>query len=191
MGKRASKHLVEQTDIHALLIEHARSGRIVVRLKGGDPFVFGRGAEEVAALVGAGVPWELVPGVSSAWAAPGAVGIPVTHRALSGAVTLVTGHDAATGRHPVSWHGLAGTDHTLVIFMGIGRLAEICQRLTEAGRPASTPVAVIQEATTPRQRHAVGTLADIADRVLERGIVAPATVIVGRVVTLANPEEAC
>ncbi len=185
VGKRAGRHKARQERIAALLVDHARRGRVVVRLKGGDPLVFGRGAEEMAALRGAGIPYELVPGVTSAVAAPACAGIPVTHRELSGAVTFVTGHDAATGRGPVAWNDLAASDHTLVVLMGLGRLEAIAARLLAAGRPADTPAAVISRAATVHQRVVTGTLATIAREARASGVEPPATVVVGRVAALA------
>ena len=182
VGKRRGKKLAEQEQIHDILARHARAGRRVVRLKGGDPFLFGRGGEEMIALHALGVPCEVVPGITSGFAAPAAAGIPVTHRRVSGGVTIITGHDATDAPdRGASWHHLACTDHTLVILMGLARIGEICDRLEREGRPADTPVAVIQEGTTPRQREVRGTLSDIAARVSEAGIVAPATIVVGPV----------
>ncbi len=182
VGKRRGKKLAEQEEIHDVLARHARAGKRVVRLKGGDPFVFGRGGEERGALRDRGVPCEVVPGVTSGFAAAAAAGIPVTHRGVSGAVTIITGHDAADSPdRDVSWHHLARTDHTLVVLMGLARLPEIARRLVGEGRDPATPVAVVQEGTTPRQREVRGTLADIAERVAEAGVEAPAAVIVGPV----------
>ena len=179
VGKRSGHHLARQGGIAAMLIAHARDGRRVVRLKGGDPGVFGRGGEEMQALRQAGVCYELVPGVSSALAASGLSGIPLTHRRLSGAVTILTGHSAATlDRSGISWEALAAIDHTLVVLMGLGRLPIIAARLQEAGRPPDTPVAVVQSASTAGQRTVRGTLSSIADACAASGIAAPATVIV-------------
>ena len=133
------------------MAERADAGELVVRLKGGDPFVFGRGAEEAAALLDAGVDFTVTPGVSSALAGPAAAGIPVTHRETSRSITIVTGHEAE-GTDPVRWARLATGADTLVILMGSGRLARICAALVAAGRPSQTPAAVVAEATTPRQR---------------------------------------
>lgn len=184
VGKRAGKHKAEQAAIGQQLIDHARSGKRVVRLKGGDPLVFGRGAEEMLQLREAGVPYEVVPGVSIAAAGPAMAGIPVTHRELAGAFMVVTGHDAATGRRPVSWHALAGTDHTLVVLMGLKRLGDIAARLIAAGRDPSTPVAVVQHASLPTQEVVLGTLEDISERVEAAGLSAPAITVVGPVAAL-------
>jgi len=187
VGKRRGKHLAEQEEINALLVRLATEGRRVVRLKGGDPLMFGRGGEEMQALKVAGLVYEVVPGVSAAIAGPAMAGIPVTHRDHAAAVTIVTGHECEElARDPLRWRAMAESGHTLVILMGLTHLASIAARLVEAGRPAGTPAAVVQEATTPRERCVVGTLADIADRVRDAGIVAPAVVVVGNVVSLAK-----
>jgi uroporphyrinogen III methyltransferase / synthase len=148
---------MSQEVVEALLVEHGRTGACVVRLKGGDPFIFGRGGEEALALVAAGIPFEVVPGVSSAIAAPAYAGIPVTHRGLAASVTIVTGHEAP-GKPPraahVDWDRLATATDTLVILMGVGHLAEIALRLQAAGRPAATPAAIVEQGTTSHQRPA-------------------------------------
>lgn len=187
VGKRRGKHLAEQEEINQLLVRLAREGRQVVRLKGGDPLLFGRGGEEMQALKEAGVAYVVVPGVSAAIAGPAMAGIPVTHRDHAAAVTIVTGHECEElARDPLRWRAMAESGHTLVILMGLTHLASISERLVAAGRPAETPVAVVQEATTPRERSVVGRLADIAERVAHAGIVAPAVVVVGNVASLAK-----
>jgi uroporphyrin-III C-methyltransferase len=187
VGKRRGKHLAEQEEINRLLVDLARAGRQVVRLKGGDPLLFGRGGEEMQALKAAGVAYVVVPGVSAAIAGPAMAGIPVTHRDHAAAVTIVTGHECEElARDPLRWRAMAESGHTLVILMGLTHLASIADRLVAGGRPAGTPVAVVQEATTPRERSVVGTLADIAERVAHAGIVAPAVVVVGNVASLAR-----
>jgi uroporphyrin-III C-methyltransferase len=168
-----------QSTINALLIARARQGKTVVRLKGGDPFVFGRGAEECQALATAGIPFEVIPGVSSATAVPAYAGIPVTHRAYASAFAVVTGHTA--GLHAIDWQPLAGID-TLIVLMGLGHLAEIAQQLMMHGRAPDTPVAVVQAGTTCAQTVVQGTLRDIARRA--RGMQPPATIIIGYVVNL-------
>jgi uroporphyrin-III C-methyltransferase len=168
-----------QDDINALLIAHARAGRTVVRLKGGDPFVFGRGGEEALALAAAGLPFEIVPGVSSALAAPAYAGIAVTHRGLAQSFTVVTGH-TADGDDP-RWDDLPRSG-TLVLLMGVRHLPAITARLIAAGRPPATPAAVIHWGTTTQQVVVDGTLADIAERA--RGVPPPATVVIGEVVAL-------
>lgn len=187
VGKRRGRHLAEQEEIHRLLIELYRQGRRVVRLKGGDPLLFGRGAEEMEALRQAGVPYELVPGVSSAIAGPGLAGIPVTHRELSASLTIVTGHECAEpSRDPLRWRALAEVGHTLVILMGLSHLERICAQLIEGGRSPDTPAAAVQEAGTPRQRVVVGCLGDLPARVRDAGLRAPAVVVVGAVAALAE-----
>lgn len=169
-----------QADINELLVRHGRSGRRVVRLKGGDPFVFGRGGEEAEALRRAGVEVEVVPGVSSAFAAPAAAGIPVTHRNVSTSVTVVTGHAGDPAQAGVDWDALGRLDGTLVVLMGMGARATITERLLAAGRPASTPVAVVHWGTTDRQRVVRTDLAHLADVDLP----APAAIVVGAVAGL-------
>jgi uroporphyrin-III C-methyltransferase len=179
VGKMPHDHPYPQSTINALLIARARQGKTVVRLKGGDPFVFGRGAEECQALAAAGIPFEVVPGVSSATAVPAYAGIPVTHRAYASAFAVVTGHTA--GLHAIDWQPLASID-TLIVLMGLGHLAEITQRLMMHGRAPDTPVAVVQAGTTCAQTVVQGTLRDIARRA--RGMQPPATIIIGHVVNL-------
>ena len=171
---------LEQDDINALLVERARRGLTVVRLKGGDPFVFGRGAEECEALHVAGVPFHVVPGVTSAIAAPAAAGIPVTHRRLASAFAVVTGHEC-DGVSNLDWEALARVP-TLVVLMGLSALPEITARLLAHGAHADTPAAAIANGTLPSQRTVVGTLATLAARVREEGLEPPATVVVGEVV---------
>jgi uroporphyrin-III C-methyltransferase len=163
----------------------ARQGLRVVRLKGGDPYLFGRGAEEAAALLELGIGFEVVPGVSSAFAAPGAAGIPLTHRELARSVTILTGH-AGADAEPARWRALATGADTLVVMMGGRRLAEITRALVEAGRPASTPAAVVVAATLLEQRHLVRTLGTIAEDARHHGLGTPAVMVVGEVVRLAE-----
>lgn len=180
-GKRPGKPHIGQQTIHALLIEHARAGRRVVRLKGGDPFVFGRGGEEAEALRAAGIPFEVIPGVTSAIAVPASAGIPLTHRACAASFGVITG--CRKNDIPIEdchdWEALARLD-TLVILMGMRRLPQIAAQLIAAGRAPSTPAAVIQWGTTPRQRIVSGSLADIAERA--RQLTSPGTIVVGEVV---------
>ena len=176
VGKRRGRHSMAQEDINALLIAKAREGKEVVRLKGGDPFVFGRGGEEALALQAAGIAWEYVPGVTSAVAAPGAAGIPVTHRGVSRSFCVVTARtaDSADGL-PENLEELAHLPGTLVFLMGLSRLEEIARGLTGAGLPPDTPVAVIGGKNAPRTIR--GTLGDIAERAREAA--APAVIVVG------------
>jgi uroporphyrin-III C-methyltransferase len=189
VGKHGDNPLhpsVSQGTINALLIAKAKAGKQVVRLKGGDPFVFGRGGEEALELVRAGIPFEVVPGVSSAVAAPAYAGIPVTHRHLSASVAIVAGHeDPLKGPSSHDWEALAKVD-TLVVLMGMGRLEAITNTLLSCGRPPHTPAAVVRWGTTTEQRTVTGTLTTIAAEVRRAGLRAPATLIVGEVVRLRD-----
>lgn len=185
-GKRAGLPCCSQDFINDLLIDRAQSGMLVVRLKGGDPFLFGRGGEEAEALSVAGIPWEVVPGVSSALAVPAAAGIPLTHRRLASSVAIVTAHEhpgKSVSRH--RWEHLAKGADTLVFLMGFSTLEETAARLIEYGRASDTPAAVIQWGTYSHQRVATGTLGDIARRVREADLGPPAVLVVGDVVTMA------
>jgi uroporphyrin-III C-methyltransferase len=182
VGKAAGFSAVSQSGIEQILVERGRAGRRVVRLKGGDPFVFGRGAEEIEALSRAGVPWEIVPGVTSAVAAPAAAGIPVTHRGHASHVTIVTGHEDPSKDEPaVDWTWLARGSGTLVILMGLELLEEHCRRLMAEGLNPDTPAAVVASGTLPEQTTVVSTLADLADEVRHAGVRSPAAVVVGAV----------
>jgi uroporphyrin-III C-methyltransferase len=182
VGKEGGGESVAQEEINALLISQARLGRTVVRLKGGDPFVFGRGAEEALALEAAGIPYEVVPGVSSGVAAPAAAAIPVTHRGVSGSVTFATGHRA--GKAP-DWAHLAGAE-TLVLFMAGGRLEEATLALIAAGRSPNTPAAIVEAGTWEHQRVIEAPLASIAARAREAAVGSPALLVVGEVVSLRS-----
>ena len=185
VGKRGGTHEMPQTQIEELMIARARDGNVVVRLKGGDPFVFGRGGEEAQALHAAGIPFEIVPGISSAIAAPAYAGIPVTHREINPVLTIATGHEDPTKlQSTIDWSKLADPHRTLVLLMAIGNLANICTRLIEHGLPADTPVAVIADGTRPTQRTVTGTLETIAGEVQRAGLAAPAIVVIGEVVAL-------
>ena len=179
VGKAPGEHSAAQEEINALLVQHARRGRTVVRLKGGDPFVFGRGSEEALACAEAGIPCEVVPGVTSAISVPELAGIPVTHRELAGGFAVVTGHCAEGDRQ--DWSALARVE-TLVILMGLSRLPEISASLLFHGRGADTPVAVIAQGSLPGERTVVSTLGEIAGEVKRAGLRAPATIVVGEVV---------
>ena len=178
VGKSPGQHALPQDRINDLLVELALAGRAVVRLKGGDPYVLGRGGEERLACQAHGIRVEVVPGVSSAVAVPAAAGIPVTHRGVARGFTVVTGHDELPAVPP-------GTDHTVVLLMGVGRLARSAATLTDAGRPATCPVAVIERGFSPDQRVTFGTLGDIANRAASLGVGNPAVVVVGDVVRLS------
>lgn len=178
VGKRRGRHSMAQEDINALLIAKAREGKTVVRLKGGDPFVFGRGGEEALALQAAGIQWEYVPGVTSAVAVPGAAGIPVTHRGVSRSVHVVTAHTAdSPDGLPSGLEELARLEGTLVFLMGLSRLEEIARRLMAAGLSPETPAAVVSGKNAPRAVR--GTLGDLAERVREAGLEAPAVIVAG------------
>src|SRR5579859_1731211 len=179
VGKQPERHRRGQTEINALLIARARAGLSVVRLKGGDPFVFGRGGEECQALAEAGIPFEVVPGVISAIAVPAYAGIPVTQRGVSASFTVLTGHTAQDD--VFDWDAVPRAG-TLVLLMGARHLAEIARGLIEHGRPADTPAAVLQQGTTPAQRVVVGTLGGIAERA--SGVESPAITVIGEVVAL-------
>jgi uroporphyrin-III C-methyltransferase len=185
VGKQPGRCSLRQEEINALLVEHARLGRTVVRLKGGDPFVFGRGGEEALALVEAGIAFEVVPGISSAIAVPAYAGIPVTHRNRSGALTIVTGHETPEHDAPlVDWEALARLDGTLVILMGVATLPAIRQKLMQAGMDPATPAAVIEQGTIAHQRTVRAPLAEIVERVTAADLRSPAVVVIGRVVDL-------
>jgi uroporphyrinogen III methyltransferase/synthase len=173
-----------QQEICSLLVAKCLPGKIVVRLKGGDPMIFGRCGEELAALRSAGIPFRIVPGVTAALAAAAGAGIPLTDRRLASSVAFITGQeDPAKEQSTLDWVALAKL-HTLVFYMGVSRLEEIARQLCQAGRPADTPVAVVQDASLPRQRTITGTLADIAQRAQEAGIQPPALTIVGQVAAM-------
>ena len=182
VGKLPGCHKVPQSLIEELLVEYARRGLAVVRLKGGDPFVFGRGGEEALALAAAGVPFEVVPGVSSAVAAPAYAGIPITHRGLAQHVTFVTGHPG-TENAPVDWASMP-RGGTLVILMGLKAWPEIARDLRAAGWPEATPAAAVQHGTTATQRVARATLGTLADRLV--GFETPTLLVVGEVARLGD-----
>ncbi|MCK9377551.1 MAG: uroporphyrinogen-III C-methyltransferase [Syntrophobacterales bacterium] len=187
VGKKAGDHAVPQEGINDLLVARAKAGLTVVRLKGGDPFVFGRGGEEAEDLAAAGIPFEIIPGVTSAVAVPAYAGIPVTHRRYTTLVTFITGHeDPAKETSTIPWAALGQNPGTLVFLMGVKNLADNCRRLVEAGRAPETPAAVIEKGTTVSQRTVAGTLATIAARAQAAGIKPPAVLVVGGVVELAD-----
>jgi uroporphyrinogen III methyltransferase / synthase len=187
VGKEGGGDSVPQDRTQALLVERAREGRQVVRLKGGDPFVFGRGGEEALALREAGIDFEVVPGVTAGVAAPAYAGIPVTHRGVSTAVALVTGHeDPSKGGSELDWQALAAFPGTLVFYMGVRALEEIARSLIEAGRAAEQPVAIVERGTLSDQRTVTGTLATIAARARQENVKAPAITVVGEVAGLSD-----
>ncbi len=183
VGKAASHHTLEQEAINELLLKKVRDGKSVVRLKGGDPFVLGRGGEEAEVLAANGIPFEVVPGVSSAVAVPAYAGIPVTHRHCASSFTVVTGHKATGKGGPgISWDKLATGTDTLVILMGMGNLENLIEQLIKNNKSPSTPVAVITQGTTSNQRCVTGTLQDIIERVKAENLQPPSVVVVGEVV---------
>jgi uroporphyrinogen III methyltransferase / synthase len=185
VGKKGGGRQVPQEDTHELLLEHARAGRTVVRLKGGDPFVFGRGGEEALVCLEAGIPLEVVPGITAGVAAPAYAGIPVTHRELASGVAFVTGHeDASKPESVLDWPALAAFPGTLVFYMGVRALPRIAEQLVAGGRTADEPVAVVERGTLPGQRTLVATLGDVAERAAAEGIQAPAITLVGPVAGL-------
>ena len=184
VGKKPGKHCADQREIEALLIKRACQGRMVVRLKGGDPFVFGRGGEEALALHAAGIPFEIVPGISSAIAAPAYAGIPVTHRSLASSFAVVTGHKASGDE--VKWGDLARSVDTLVILMGLQNLGLIMRRLLADGCPHDRAVALIEAGTQLHQKIATGTVDTIAAIGRRENFCSPTLIVVGKVVKLAR-----
>jgi uroporphyrin-III C-methyltransferase len=183
VGKESDHHTLPQDQINALMVDQARRGKGVVRLKGGDPFVFGRGAEELLYLVARGIPWEVVPGVTSATAVPAYAGIPITHRESSSVVSIIAGHENINKRSSqVRYDLIAPGDSTLVILMGMSNLKQITEELVRHGRPGRTPACVITRGTYPEQRVVTGTLADIAEKKDREGLKPPGIVLVGEVV---------
>ncbi len=184
-GKRRGRHSKLQSETTQLLIEKAQTHAIVVRLKGGDPFVFGRGGEEMADLIQAGIAVEVVPGITSGIAASAYAGIPVTHRGYSSSVTFVTGHEVVGKYRPqVNWQAMAEASETIVIYMGVHNLDKIIYQLQEGGLEATTPIALVRWGTTPEQQELVGTLATILELVETNQFAAPAIAIIGQVVNL-------
>ena len=184
-GKRSKDHAIPQDELNALLVTKAREGKTVVRLKGGDPYIFGRGGEEAAELAAAKIPFEVVPGISSIVAAPNYAGIPITHRDHCSSFTVITGHEDPTKDETViDWSQVAKIPGTKIILMGVSRIREIAGQLVANGLPPATPVAMVRWGTTGRQKSIEGTLATIADVVEKSGFTAPAVTIVGDVVKL-------
>ncbi|TKI08060.1 uroporphyrinogen-III C-methyltransferase [Martelella alba] len=184
VGKRADHHPIPQERINAILIEQAGLGRRVVRLKGGDPFVFGRGGEEAEALIRAGIACEVVPGITSAIGGLARAGIPVTHRDYASSFHVITGH-LRDGNDPHDWRLLAQLEGTLIILMGMSRLADICRQLISHGRDADTPAAVVMNASRPDQRMVLATLDTLPERSARAGLGAPALIVIGAVASLS------
>ncbi|HEY9837860.1 MAG TPA: uroporphyrinogen-III C-methyltransferase [Vampirovibrionales bacterium] len=184
-GKRRGRHSLKQDETTQILIEQAQIHAVVVRLKGGDPFVFGRGGEEMEDLIAAGVAVEVVPGVTSGIAAPAYAGIPLTHRGYSSSVTFVTGHETVGKYRPqVNWQAIAQGSETIAVYMGVHNLPYITRELLNAGLSADTPIALIRWGTRPDQEELIGTLETIVQRVEESGFEAPAIAVIGQVVNL-------
>src|SRR5580693_5328502 len=184
-GKRSKDHAIPQDELNDLLVAKAREGKTVVRLKGGDPYIFGRGGEEAAKLAAAKIPFEVVPGVSSVVAGPNYAGIPLTHRDYSSSFTVITGHeDPEKQGAGVDWAQIAKISGTKVILMGVERIRELSDNLVKNGMPAETPVAMVHWGTTGRQQSIEGTLATIADVVEKTSFTAPAVTVIGDVVKL-------
>jgi len=191
-GKRRGRHSMVQESTTQLLIDKARSHAVVVRLKGGDPFVFGRGGEEMEDLINAGIPVEVVPGITSGIAAPAYAGIPLTHRAYSSSVTFVTGHEMTGKYRPVvNWRAIAQGSETIVIYMGVHNLTYIVSELQAGGLPEHTPVALVRWGTRPEQEELVGTLGTIVDQVQQVGFEAPAIAIIGSIVAMHDILAEC
>lgn len=185
VGKQPGRHPVPQEAINGLLIRHAKAGRRVVRLKGGDPFLFGRGGEEVMALRAAGVPFEIVPGITAAQGCAASIGVPLTHRGLASGVRLVAGHARAGATLDLDWTGLADARTTLVVYMGLANAAEIAMRLLSAGRHPATPVLAVSRATFADARTMRCSLASLAEAAAMACLKSPTVFIIGEVVNLA------
>jgi uroporphyrin-III C-methyltransferase len=189
-GKYGGKHVMEQDEIEALMLERAQRGMNVVRLKGGDPFLFGRGGEELETVRGAGIPVEMVPGVSSALSVPASVGIPLTHRKYASQVTIITGNEDPTKPGAaLDWALLAKSRGTIVILMGVANLSKITDALIQNGKAPETPVAIIERGMRKDRRVTTGSLAGISDAAQKNHVKPPAVIIIGDVVTLYNPDN--
>ena len=186
VGKKGGHYTFPQDKINELLVNRAAQGKQVVRLKGGDPFLLGRGGEEALYAARHGIPCEVVPGVSSAWAVPAAAGIPLTQRGLSSSVTILSGHQASGSEADVDWAAIVAGSDTLVILMPLGNLRHIVAQLVLHGKPLDTPAAMIQSATLGNQAEAMGSLRNIVAETLRVGIESPALLVVGEVVNLAS-----
>ena len=186
VGKRASHHIMRQENINQVLLEEAQKGLQVVRLKGGDPFLFGRGGEELELLEENGIPYEVVPGVTSSIAVPAYNGIPVTHRDFCSSVHIITGHKRAGKEYDIDFHALVDTKGTLVFLMGVSALPDICAGLMDAGMEKDMPAAILQKGTTAGQKRIVATVSTLEEEVKRQGIETPAIIVVGKVCTLAE-----
>ena len=186
VGKRASHHTMPQEQINQVLVEEAKKGHRVVRLKGGDPFLFGRGGEELELLVKEGIPYEVVPGVTSPIAVPAYNGIPVTHRDFTSSVHIITGHKKQGAAYDIDFDALVRTKGTLVFLMGVSALSDICQSLLQAGMDQDMPAAILQKGTTAGQKRIVATVSTLEEEVKKQGIETPAIIVVGKVCALAK-----
>lgn len=186
VGKAVGHHSMPQDEINELLVNLVRRGRRVVRLKGGDPFIFGRGSEEALFLRRHGFDFEVVPGITAAAACSAYAGVPLTHRGMSRGVRLVTGHFRDDEPVDLDWRALADPEATLVVYMGLANLKRICGELSTVGMAIDTPAVAVQDGTTPQQRRVFGTLGDLPERVHEAGLAAPLLIIIGHTVALAN-----
>lgn len=185
VGKKPCSHHHQQNHINKVLIKEARNGKTVVRLKGGDPFLFGRGGEEALMLRRAGIEFEIIPGISSALAVPTYAGIPLTHRGYSSSLTIITGHEDPTkSRNFINWGKIGNITGTIVVLMGINRLKKIVKYLLNAGKNSKTPIAIIEHGTTIHQREIIGTIGDIIKRAGEHDVRTPAIIVIGDVVKL-------
>lgn len=189
VGKRSSHHTMPQWKMNELILEEAQKGNRVVRLKGGDPFLFGRGGEELELLAENGIPFEVVPGITSPIAVPSYNGIPVTHRDFTSSLHIITGHKKAGDVYDIDFHALVQTKGTLVFLMGIASLNDICKGLLDAGMEPDMPAAVLQKGTTARQKRIIATVSTLPDEVKKQGVETPAIIVVGRVCTLADTFE--
>lgn len=185
VGKKPNNHPVPQENINQILIDHALMGKNVVRLKGGDPYVFGRGGEEAESLAQCGIPFEIIPGISSAIGGLAYAGIPVTHRDYASSFHVVTGH-MCQGNEPQNWQALAQLEGTLIVLMGMTRQEEICQLLIDAGKSPDTPAAAVMYASQQKQQMAKGTLTTLKDEIQCKNLHAPALLVIGQVVNLSE-----
>jgi uroporphyrin-III C-methyltransferase len=189
-GKYGGRHTLEQHEIESLMVEHAKKGKIVVRLKGGDPFLFGRGGEELETVRAAGIVVEMVPGISSALAVPASVGIPVTHRKYASQVTILTGHEDPTKPEPaLDWQLLARSRGTIVILMGVANLGNISRALLDNGKNGNIPVAIIERGLRKDRRVTTGPLSDIGKIAIKAEVKPPAVIVIGDVVRLYDPGQ--